>query len=119
MEIVRRKNFRFSEWAPEGGTPDSGDTDSEGTETHILGIISSQLHNESFSAVMKTYATHKQSPGCPHPLQMRLRHCPPISALTTPYASAPPPYLLCRLQFLCSCGALKICLQHHPQPPYA
>ncbi|MBW0521892.1 hypothetical protein O181_061607 [Austropuccinia psidii MF-1] len=23
MEIDRRKNFRFSEWAPESGTPDS------------------------------------------------------------------------------------------------
>ncbi|MBW0503312.1 hypothetical protein O181_043027 [Austropuccinia psidii MF-1] len=32
MEIDRRKNFRFSEWAPGSGTPDSGDTDSEGTE---------------------------------------------------------------------------------------
>ncbi|MBW0501798.1 hypothetical protein O181_041513 [Austropuccinia psidii MF-1] len=26
MEIDRRKNFRFSEWAPESGTPNSGDT---------------------------------------------------------------------------------------------
>ncbi|MBW0501790.1 hypothetical protein O181_041505 [Austropuccinia psidii MF-1] len=42
MEIDRRKNFRFSEWPPESGTPDSRDTDSEGTETPILGISSSQ-----------------------------------------------------------------------------
>ncbi|MBW0504770.1 hypothetical protein O181_044485 [Austropuccinia psidii MF-1] len=35
MEVDSRKNFRFSEWAPESGTPDSGDTDSEGTETPI------------------------------------------------------------------------------------
>ncbi|MBW0499134.1 hypothetical protein O181_038849 [Austropuccinia psidii MF-1] len=28
MEIDKRKNFRFSEWAPEGGTLDSGNTDS-------------------------------------------------------------------------------------------
>ncbi|MBW0522086.1 hypothetical protein O181_061801 [Austropuccinia psidii MF-1] len=41
MEIDRKKNFRFSVWAPESGTPDSGNTDSEGTETPILGIISS------------------------------------------------------------------------------
>ncbi|MBW0527853.1 hypothetical protein O181_067568 [Austropuccinia psidii MF-1] len=33
MEVDRRKSFRFSEWAPESGTPDSGDTYSEGTET--------------------------------------------------------------------------------------
>ncbi|MBW0506773.1 hypothetical protein O181_046488 [Austropuccinia psidii MF-1] len=46
MEIDRRKNFKFSEWAPESGTPDSEDTDSEGTETPILGISSSQLHND-------------------------------------------------------------------------
>ncbi|MBW0540989.1 hypothetical protein O181_080704 [Austropuccinia psidii MF-1] len=60
MEIDRRKNFRFSEWAPESGTPDSGDADSEGTKTPILVISTSQLHNESFSVVMKTYAKHKQ-----------------------------------------------------------
>ncbi|MBW0492624.1 hypothetical protein O181_032339 [Austropuccinia psidii MF-1] len=55
MEIDRKKNFRFSEWAPESCTPDSGDTDPEGTKTTILGIGSSEFHNEFFSAVMKTY----------------------------------------------------------------
>ncbi|MBW0549441.1 hypothetical protein O181_089156 [Austropuccinia psidii MF-1] len=40
MEIDRRKNFRFSEWTPESGTLDSGNTDSEETETPILGISS-------------------------------------------------------------------------------
>ncbi|MBW0486969.1 hypothetical protein O181_026684 [Austropuccinia psidii MF-1] len=60
MEIDGRKNFRFSEWAPGSGTPDSGDTDSEGTETPKLEISSSELHNEFFSAVMKTYSKHKQ-----------------------------------------------------------
>ncbi|MBW0544927.1 hypothetical protein O181_084642 [Austropuccinia psidii MF-1] len=33
MKIDRRKNLRFSEWAPESATPDSEDTESEGTET--------------------------------------------------------------------------------------
>ncbi|MBW0516003.1 hypothetical protein O181_055718 [Austropuccinia psidii MF-1] len=60
MEIDRTKNFRFSELAPRSGTPDSGNTESEGTETSILGISSTELHNELFSAVMKTYAKHKQ-----------------------------------------------------------
>ncbi|MBW0506987.1 hypothetical protein O181_046702 [Austropuccinia psidii MF-1] len=60
MELDRRKNFRFSEWAPGSGTLDSGDTDSEETETPILGISSSELHNEFFSAVLKSYAKHKQ-----------------------------------------------------------
>ncbi|MBW0490296.1 hypothetical protein O181_030011 [Austropuccinia psidii MF-1] len=55
MEIDRRKNFRFPELAP-----DSGNTESEGTETAILGIHSLELHNEFFSAVMKTYSKHKQ-----------------------------------------------------------
>ncbi|MBW0576172.1 hypothetical protein O181_115887 [Austropuccinia psidii MF-1] len=55
----RRKNFRFSEWAPESGTLDSGNTDSEGTETPTLGISSSELHNEFFSAVLKSYSKHK------------------------------------------------------------
>ncbi|MBW0489901.1 hypothetical protein O181_029616 [Austropuccinia psidii MF-1] len=60
LEIDRRKNFRLSEWAPECGTPDSEDTESEGTETPILGIGSSELHNGLFSAAMKTSAKHKQ-----------------------------------------------------------
>ncbi|MBW0487188.1 hypothetical protein O181_026903 [Austropuccinia psidii MF-1] len=60
MEIDRRKNFKFPEWVPESCIQDSGDTDSEETETPILGISSSQLHNEFFSAVMKTYAKDKQ-----------------------------------------------------------
>ncbi|MBW0536920.1 hypothetical protein O181_076635 [Austropuccinia psidii MF-1] len=45
MEIDRRRNFRFSEWAPGSGTLDIGNTDSEGTETPILGISWSELHN--------------------------------------------------------------------------
>ncbi|MBW0536502.1 hypothetical protein O181_076217 [Austropuccinia psidii MF-1] len=60
MEIDRRKNFRFSEWEPGSGTSDGEDTDSEGAETPILGISSSEMHNELFSAVMKTYSKHKQ-----------------------------------------------------------
>ncbi|MBW0592548.1 hypothetical protein O181_132263 [Austropuccinia psidii MF-1] len=60
MEIDRKKNFRLSEWAPESGTFDSGDTDSEGTETPILGISSSELHNKFFSAVLKSYAKPKK-----------------------------------------------------------
>ncbi|MBW0547988.1 hypothetical protein O181_087703 [Austropuccinia psidii MF-1] len=59
MEIDRKKNFKFFEWAPESGTPDSEDTESEGTETPILVIRSSELHNELFSAVMKTYSKKK------------------------------------------------------------
>ncbi|MBW0577853.1 hypothetical protein O181_117568 [Austropuccinia psidii MF-1] len=60
MEIDRMKNFTFSEWAPESGTIDSGNTHSEGTETAILGISSSELQNEFFSAVLKSYAKNKQ-----------------------------------------------------------
>ncbi|MBW0533965.1 hypothetical protein O181_073680 [Austropuccinia psidii MF-1] len=60
VEIDRRKNFRFSKWEPESGTPDSEDTESERKETPILGIGSSELHNEHFSAARKTYSKHKQ-----------------------------------------------------------
>ncbi|MBW0543895.1 hypothetical protein O181_083610 [Austropuccinia psidii MF-1] len=60
IEIDRRKKFRFSEWAPGNGTPISGDTGSEETEAPILGISSSELHNEIFNVVMKIYAKHKQ-----------------------------------------------------------
>ncbi|MBW0461661.1 hypothetical protein O181_001376 [Austropuccinia psidii MF-1] len=48
MEIDRRRNFRFSEWAPGSGTPDTHLSEPEGTETPILGISSSELHTESF-----------------------------------------------------------------------
>ncbi|MBW0523655.1 hypothetical protein O181_063370 [Austropuccinia psidii MF-1] len=60
MEIDRKKNFGFAEWAPETGTPDSGNNSSEGTDTPILGISSSELHTEFLNAVMKTYAKQKQ-----------------------------------------------------------
>ncbi|MBW0509557.1 hypothetical protein O181_049272 [Austropuccinia psidii MF-1] len=60
IEIERRKNSRFSEWAPGSCTPESGDTDYKGTETPILGISSSELHNEFFGEVMKTYSKNKQ-----------------------------------------------------------
>ncbi|MBW0494792.1 hypothetical protein O181_034507 [Austropuccinia psidii MF-1] len=60
MEIDRKKNFRFSECAPESDTLDSRNTNSEGTETPILGIGSSELHTEFFNAVIKTYSKHKQ-----------------------------------------------------------
>ncbi|MBW0529628.1 hypothetical protein O181_069343 [Austropuccinia psidii MF-1] len=60
MEIDRRTKFRVSEWAPANGTPDSGDTGLEVTETPIFGVSSSELHNEFFDAVIKTYAKHKQ-----------------------------------------------------------
>ncbi|MBW0496927.1 hypothetical protein O181_036642 [Austropuccinia psidii MF-1] len=73
MEIDRKKNFRFSEWAPEGGTPNSGDTDSEGTETPILGISYSELHNDFFNKVMKTYVKHKKCGILLHLLQQKYR----------------------------------------------
>ncbi|MBW0492802.1 hypothetical protein O181_032517 [Austropuccinia psidii MF-1] len=60
MEIDWKKNFRVSEWAPESGTLDSGNTDSKGKSTPILGITSSKLHTEFFNVVMNTYYKHKQ-----------------------------------------------------------
>ncbi|MBW0591230.1 hypothetical protein O181_130945 [Austropuccinia psidii MF-1] len=45
IEIDRRRKFIFSECAPGSGTLDSGKTDPERTETPILGISSSELHN--------------------------------------------------------------------------
>ncbi|MBW0461611.1 hypothetical protein O181_001326 [Austropuccinia psidii MF-1] len=59
MEMDRRKNVKFSEWAPKLGTSDSDNTEPEGTETPILGINSSKLHNKFSSSVIKTYAKHK------------------------------------------------------------
>ncbi|MBW0535229.1 hypothetical protein O181_074944 [Austropuccinia psidii MF-1] len=60
MDRDSKKNFRISEWEPESGTFDSGNTNSEGTEIPILGRSSSEPHNEFFSAVLKSYAKHKQ-----------------------------------------------------------
>ncbi|MBW0476393.1 hypothetical protein O181_016108 [Austropuccinia psidii MF-1] len=73
MDINRKRNFRFSEWAPEHGTPDSGNTDSEGTENPILAISPSELHNEFFNAIMKTYAKHKQCGSLLQLLQQKYR----------------------------------------------
>ncbi|MBW0540888.1 hypothetical protein O181_080603 [Austropuccinia psidii MF-1] len=72
MEIARKKNRRFSEWGPESGTPDSGETDSERNETLILGIRSSELNTEFFRAVLKAYAKHKQ---CGILLQLLQQKC--------------------------------------------
>ncbi|MBW0541017.1 hypothetical protein O181_080732 [Austropuccinia psidii MF-1] len=60
MEIDRNRNLRFFGWAPECGTTDSGNTNSEGTETPIMSISSSELPTDFFNEVMKTYAKHKQ-----------------------------------------------------------
>ncbi|MBW0482993.1 hypothetical protein O181_022708 [Austropuccinia psidii MF-1] len=73
MEIYRRKKLRFSEWAPERGTPGIGDTEPEGTETPILGIGSSEFHKELFSAVMEIYAKHKQCSILLQLLQLKYR----------------------------------------------
>ncbi|MBW0574026.1 hypothetical protein O181_113741 [Austropuccinia psidii MF-1] len=88
MEIDRRKNFRFSEWAPESGTLDSGNTDSEGTETPILGISSSELHNEFFSAVLKSYSKHKQCGILLQLLQQKYRSPELESQLEEPWLRA-------------------------------
>ncbi|MBW0585272.1 hypothetical protein O181_124987 [Austropuccinia psidii MF-1] len=85
MEIDGRKNSRFSQWAPISGIPDSGNTDSEGTETPILVISSSQLHNEFFSAVMKTYAQHKQCGKLLQLLQQKYRSPELESQLEEPW----------------------------------
>ncbi|MBW0534965.1 hypothetical protein O181_074680 [Austropuccinia psidii MF-1] len=85
MEIHKKKNFRFSEWAPESGTPDSGNTNSEETETPILEISSSKLHTEFFNAVMKTYAKHKQCGILLQLLQQKYRSSELESQLEKPW----------------------------------
>ncbi|MBW0570273.1 hypothetical protein O181_109988 [Austropuccinia psidii MF-1] len=88
MEIDRRKNFRFSEWVPEGGTLDNGNTDSEGTETPILGISSSELHKQFFSSVLKSYAKHKQCGLLLQLLQQKYRSPELESQLQEPWLRA-------------------------------
>ncbi|MBW0481838.1 hypothetical protein O181_021553 [Austropuccinia psidii MF-1] len=60
MEIDRRRNFKFSEWAPESSIPDTHLSESGGTETPILGIRSSELNTEFSNSMMKNYSKHKQ-----------------------------------------------------------
>ncbi|MBW0520057.1 hypothetical protein O181_059772 [Austropuccinia psidii MF-1] len=88
MEIDRRRNFRFSEWAPGSGTHDSGNTDSEGTETPILGISSSDLNNEFFSAVLLSYTKHKQCGILIKLLQQKYRSSELESQLEKPWLRA-------------------------------
>ncbi|MBW0516209.1 hypothetical protein O181_055924 [Austropuccinia psidii MF-1] len=88
MEIDTKRNFRFSKLAPESGTLDSGNTDSEWTETPILGISSSELHNEFFSAVLKSYAKHQQCSILLQLLQQRYRSPELESRLEEPWLRA-------------------------------
>ncbi|MBW0568197.1 hypothetical protein O181_107912 [Austropuccinia psidii MF-1] len=88
IEIDRRRNFRFSELAPGSGTLDNGNTDSEGTETPILGISSSELHNEYFSAVLQSYAKHKQCGILLQLLQQKYRSRELESQLEEPWLKA-------------------------------
>ncbi|MBW0552165.1 hypothetical protein O181_091880 [Austropuccinia psidii MF-1] len=85
MEIDREKNFRFSEWAPDSGTPDIGNTSSEGTEKPILRISSSELHTEFFNAVMNKYDKHKQCGILLKLLQQRYRSPELESQLEEPW----------------------------------
>ncbi|MBW0590106.1 hypothetical protein O181_129821 [Austropuccinia psidii MF-1] len=87
-ETNRKKNFRFSEWAPESGTPDSENTDSEGRETPILGIRSSELHTKFFNIVMKTHSKHKQCGILLQVLQQKYRTQELESQLEEPWLSA-------------------------------
>ncbi|MBW0555384.1 hypothetical protein O181_095099 [Austropuccinia psidii MF-1] len=88
MEIDRRRNFILSELAPGSGTLDSGHTDSEGTETLILGISSSQLHNKFFSAFRKSYSKHKQCGILLQLLQLNYRSQELESQLEEPWLRA-------------------------------
>ncbi|MBW0490895.1 hypothetical protein O181_030610 [Austropuccinia psidii MF-1] len=54
----------------------------------------------------------------PHPPPDETPTLPPIAALTTPYASAPPPHLLLGLKSLCCCGALNALLTCLQCPPH-
>ncbi|MBW0472370.1 hypothetical protein O181_012085 [Austropuccinia psidii MF-1] len=60
MEVDRRKTIRFLEWAQESGTIDSENKESQGKETPILGISSSERHTEFFSALKKFSSKCKQ-----------------------------------------------------------
>ncbi|MBW0480557.1 hypothetical protein O181_020272 [Austropuccinia psidii MF-1] len=60
MEIDRKANFKFSEWAPGSSTPDIDHIGPEETETPKLGIESFELHNKLLNSVSKYYEKHKQ-----------------------------------------------------------
>ncbi|MBW0590014.1 hypothetical protein O181_129729 [Austropuccinia psidii MF-1] len=60
MKIDRRRNSKFSEWAQGSGTPDTDHIGPEDKETPILGISFSELHNNLFNSVNKSYEKHKQ-----------------------------------------------------------
>ncbi|MBW0560341.1 hypothetical protein O181_100056 [Austropuccinia psidii MF-1] len=74
-----------------------------------------------FTIFMLTYPSNPEPHLCPPPCFSAAynpyAHVVPSrnasdAALIPPYAFAPPPYLLCPLQSLHSCSALKISLQH-------
>ncbi|MBW0476832.1 hypothetical protein O181_016547 [Austropuccinia psidii MF-1] len=59
MEIDRKKNFRFSEWAPGSGSPDTNQSAQEETETPQFRISSSEHHNEFINSFIKSYSKQK------------------------------------------------------------
>ncbi|MBW0498036.1 hypothetical protein O181_037751 [Austropuccinia psidii MF-1] len=60
MEIDRKRNSRFSEWETGSVTSETDYIGPEETGTPILGIGSSELHNEFCNSAKKSYAKHKQ-----------------------------------------------------------
>ncbi|MBW0496309.1 hypothetical protein O181_036024 [Austropuccinia psidii MF-1] len=60
MKVDTKNNFRFSQWAPESGTLDTGNDEPEETETPILGISYSLIHTEFSNALNQFHEKHKQ-----------------------------------------------------------
>ncbi|MBW0539370.1 hypothetical protein O181_079085 [Austropuccinia psidii MF-1] len=60
IEIDRKRNFKFSEWAPGSGTLDTDHIGKEEKQTPILRIHTSELHKEFFNQVKKYHAKNKQ-----------------------------------------------------------
>ncbi|MBW0545779.1 hypothetical protein O181_085494 [Austropuccinia psidii MF-1] len=78
-------NPAYDPEAPEFGTPESDSTEPEGKETPKLGIISSELHNEAFGSVPKTYAKHKHCSIMLQLLQQKYRSPEVESKLEVPW----------------------------------
>ncbi|MBW0469929.1 hypothetical protein O181_009644 [Austropuccinia psidii MF-1] len=101
MEMYRKKNFRFSEWAPGSCTPNTKKSRPEETETPILGISSSEIHNNFFNS---GYTSTRNTTG--------LKHQPVLYHREVTLTDRK------RVELLITCKSLEKILTIHPTAKY-
>ncbi|MBW0579241.1 hypothetical protein O181_118956 [Austropuccinia psidii MF-1] len=85
MEIDWRRHFIFSQWSVGSDASNTDYNEPEETETPKFRLSSSELHNEFFNSVKKSYAAHKQCRSLMSLLQQKYRFSELGSQLEEPW----------------------------------